>query len=441
MSDYDLAGIGLGPFNLSLAALLQPVSKVGAAFFERRPRFQWHPGLMFPGSKLQTSHLKDLVTAVDPTSPYSFLAYLVHHRRFYQFLTADFPAVERREFANYLQWAAERMDGVWFGRPIQAVRLQGRDFLLEGPRGRCRARHLVLGAGRVPDIPDWAYPCLGERCFHAAYFLNGRRSFHDQQVVVVGGGQTGAEVVYHLLSGRFGMPRSVVWVTRRPNFEPLDDSPFTNELFTPAYVEAFHGLPESQRERLLEEHKLAGDGISEETLQSLYQMLYVRTHLDGYRGLGDFRPRRTVQGIEGRSHGFDLSLHNDLTGESEQVRADQVVLSTGYTSQLPDCLEPIADRLERDAQGRPRIDAYFRILWNGPEECRLYVQNGGRHSHGIAEPQLSLAAWRSAVIVNDLLGESRYDTGDAPPWLSWPERGSAPDGGEGIAEGRFGQAL
>jgi len=51
----DLAGIGIGPFNLSLAAQLDSVPELGARFFERRSRFDWHPGMMLPDVELQSS--------------------------------------------------------------------------------------------------------------------------------------------------------------------------------------------------------------------------------------------------------------------------------------------------------------------------------------------------------------------------------------------------
>lgn len=46
----DLAGIGIGPFNLSLAALLDPQTEVSARFFDRRAGFAWHPGMMLPNT-------------------------------------------------------------------------------------------------------------------------------------------------------------------------------------------------------------------------------------------------------------------------------------------------------------------------------------------------------------------------------------------------------
>ena len=78
----DAIGVGIGPFNLSLAALLAPTG-FRARFFERNAEFQWHPGLLFPESTIQVSYLKDLVTLADPTSRYSFLAFLHAKKRFY----------------------------------------------------------------------------------------------------------------------------------------------------------------------------------------------------------------------------------------------------------------------------------------------------------------------------------------------------------------------
>jgi hypothetical protein len=72
----DLAGVGIGPFNLSLAALAEPVEGLHTEFFERAPEFRWHPGLMVEGAALQVPFLADLVSLVEPAHPLSFLSYL-----------------------------------------------------------------------------------------------------------------------------------------------------------------------------------------------------------------------------------------------------------------------------------------------------------------------------------------------------------------------------
>ncbi|MGQ4413486.1 SidA/IucD/PvdA family monooxygenase, partial [[Kitasatospora] papulosa] len=72
---YDFIGIGLGPFNLGLACLTEPIEELSGLFLESKPDFEWHSGMFLEGAHLQTPFMSDLVTMADPTSPYSFLNY------------------------------------------------------------------------------------------------------------------------------------------------------------------------------------------------------------------------------------------------------------------------------------------------------------------------------------------------------------------------------
>src|SRR5690242_11739568 len=95
---FDLVGVGIGPSNLSLAALAEPVADLSTVFMDAKPAFRWHPGLLDRAAVIQTSFLKDLVTPIDPTSRYSFLNFLRETGRLYRFLVADFPHVSRVEY-------------------------------------------------------------------------------------------------------------------------------------------------------------------------------------------------------------------------------------------------------------------------------------------------------------------------------------------------------
>ena len=46
MKTYDFIGIGIGPFNLSVAALAEGLDGFSSLFLERKPHFSWHPGLL-----------------------------------------------------------------------------------------------------------------------------------------------------------------------------------------------------------------------------------------------------------------------------------------------------------------------------------------------------------------------------------------------------------
>src|SRR5476651_570573 len=65
------------------------------------------------------------------------------------------------------------------------------------------------------------------------------------------------------------------WISKRQNFLPIDNSPFTNEIFTPEYSKYFYSLSPDKKQALLYDQKLASDGISEHTLQDIYQKLYL----------------------------------------------------------------------------------------------------------------------------------------------------------------------
>ena len=99
----DLIGIGLGPFNLSLAALLEKTD-ITAKFFEQQAKFNWHKGMILPHTTLQVPFMADLVTLIDPTSPYSFLNYLHTQHRLLKFYFLEDFKIYRKEYNHYCQW-------------------------------------------------------------------------------------------------------------------------------------------------------------------------------------------------------------------------------------------------------------------------------------------------------------------------------------------------
>ena len=54
------------------------------------------------------------------------------------------------------------------------------------------------------------------------------------------------------------------------------------------------------------------------------------------------------------------------------------------------------------------VGADFSVELQDAGRSRVFVQNGARHSHGLADPNLSLTAWRAATIVNSLLRKEIY---------------------------------
>ncbi len=69
---FDLIGVGVGPFNLGLAALLDKVTDVNVTFLEANSKFSWHENMLIENAKLQVHYLKDLVSLIDPTNKFLF---------------------------------------------------------------------------------------------------------------------------------------------------------------------------------------------------------------------------------------------------------------------------------------------------------------------------------------------------------------------------------
>ncbi|WP_369600207.1 SidA/IucD/PvdA family monooxygenase [Hahella sp. SMD15-11] len=413
-SRYDLVGVGCGPFNLSIAALADEAAQAGrplkTCFFDARPEFEWHPGMMLPGSSLQTSCFKDLVTPVKPTSRWSFMNYLVAHRRFYRFLHADMKTVSRAEFADYLRWVAEQLPNVHFGCRVSSVRHEGDYFRIsvDGLNQPVFARSLCVGTGLQPKWPCEVSPEMASHITHSHDLSLTDFSCEGQTVVVIGGGQSGAEIVLNLLRHHWGASRRILWITRRPTLSVLDDSHFVNEFFTPAWMHAFVRLDLPVRQRLVAEQKMASDGISGETLKELYQLLY-RMSILTPESLPEILVGRSVRSMKARNRRVLIQTEHLLCGESEWFEADRVICATGYDNRYPSCLDQLKEYLpdSNPLAEAENLDFEVPLKGSGP---RLFRVNSGRVRLGIAEPQMSLMAWRAARIINAVLGDSFYST-------------------------------
>ncbi|WP_055589245.1 lysine N(6)-hydroxylase/L-ornithine N(5)-oxygenase family protein [Streptacidiphilus griseoplanus] len=431
---FHCLGIGVGPANLSLASLMHPhSSRISHLFLDRKPSFGWHDGQQIPGAVLQVSPLKDLVTLADPTNPFSFLAYLHEQGRIYHYINAQFDAVPRQEFRNYLEWASHRNSNIVFGEEVLSVTFDGASggaFVVHTGSRTLSADNLAIGVGSTPWVPPFAEPQLGTSQFHVSRFRELAGDLTARRVVVVGGGQSGAEAFLDLISRpEAELPRQVSWVSRRRNFLPIDDSPFTNDFFMPCHSEYFFGLDRPTRTAFNSRHVLASDGITESTLRSIYQQVYVHRFTGEAKDLTSFHPNREVTAVTGSdAEGWRIRLaHNDAAGAAEWLEADVVVWATGLRPGPMDFLDPIAGRLERDGD-EYRIDRDFAVRWDGPPDRSLFLQNAARGQRGLADPNLSLSAWRSMRILDRLRGTHTPD--QLPSFISWGPESPAGTPGE-----------
>ncbi len=406
----DLAGIGIGPFNLSVAALLHKRKDFQHRFFDKKKQFNWHPNLMLDGARMQTSWMKDLVTPADPTSPFSFTNFLVQNGRFYAFLNAEFGAVHRQEFAQYLRWVAEQLPSLQFNAAVREVNFDNEHFHIQLDRETVNAKDLCIGTGTQPYTPEFAQAYLGENVFNAASLLAHDLDFSHKRVAVIGGGQTGAEVFLNALRGRWGHCHEINWYSRRDNFAPLDETPFTNDVFTPEYVNYFLSLSQKEKSQQVEKQKLASDGISPSTLVDIYQALYEQQFIEQDSRTIRLLPGRELVGMSSDDSGYNLRAEHLQQQQDEMLGADIVIFCTGFKTIVPPCLEPIANLIQWQNGTQLAMKDNYQIHWEYHRSNRIYAVNASRHHHGIVDPQTSLMAWRAATIINDIFERPLYPT-------------------------------
>jgi lysine N6-hydroxylase len=405
---HDVIGVGLGPFNLGLAALLAPVEGVDAVFFEARPEFSWHPGLLLDGTTLQVPFLADLVTLADPTNPYSFLNYLHCSSRLYRFYFYERFHVPRKEYDAYCRWVAEQLPSCRFGHRVVEVRPgTGDTWVVRADDEEHRARAVVFGVGSTPVLP----PCAGDDVvgpdvFHSADYLARRdRALGAERVTVVGSGQSAAEVFADLLAAPGH--RELHWYTRSRGFLPMEYSKLGLEHFTPEYTAYFHGLPEARRDELRSGQDLLYKGIDAETGEQIYDALY-EASIGGQDAPVTYRPACELREVERRPDGsLRLALHHLDQDEGFAHDTDVVVLATGYE---PAPLPVDPEILALDAGGRPVVELDYRLRLHPTvrPKSTLFVQNGELHTHGVGAPDLGLGAHRNSVIVNAVAGREVY---------------------------------
>ncbi|PSL08204.1 lysine N6-hydroxylase [Haloactinopolyspora alba] len=413
MDDLDVVGVGLGPFNLGLAALLEPVTDVRAAFFEAAPEFAWHPGLMLPGATLQVPFLADLVTMADPTSRHSFLNYLHERGRLYRFYFYERFHVPRREYDAYARRVAGSLPACRFGSRVESVTPTDGGWTVavrtaDGSVEHHRTRHVVFGVGSRPWVPRPARQDLGAEIFHSADYLTYReKAVTADAVTVVGSGQSAGEIVADLLETGLHTGMSLDWFTRSRGFMPMEYSKLGLEHFTPEYTAHFHGLAPHVRDEVRSGQDLLYKGLSAGTGERIYDLLYEATidHDDPPVTYAGGCELRAVEPSPQPGRRWRLSWHHRDEGRTFSRDTDVVVLATGHVAAEP----PIDGALlARDHAGRPIIDAGYRLALADGAPSTLFVQNAELHTHGVGAPDLGLGAHRNSVIVNALAGRCVY---------------------------------
>jgi len=415
---YDLAGIGIGPFNLGLSALLEKIKNIKSIFFDEKPCFSWHENTLLNNSAIQVHYLKDLVTLVDPSNKYSFLSYLALHKRLYQFVNKKNNIVSRMEFNQYFQWASKNLSNLIFSQHIKKVEHENKYFSIYSDSLKCRAKNIVIGTGIKPYIPNFLNPLLSSTVFHSLHYLKYKKTlnFKNKRIIIVGGGQSGAEVFDDLISSE-NLPIKITWVSKRANFQPLEDACFSNEFYTPSYINYFRQLPLVSRQNILSEQKLTSDGITQTLADSIYNKLYELKFIKKENINFNLLIRNSVSNVKKIDNLYKINITNLDNQENITESADIIILATGFAYQLPECISTLLPDVSsvKDLS----LNKDYSIAWEHSQTNKIYIQNGVKNFFGVADPNLSLAPWRNAVIINSLAKKELYKIDGDSPFINY----------------------
>ncbi|WP_328339042.1 SidA/IucD/PvdA family monooxygenase [Streptomyces violaceus] len=401
---HDFVGIGLGPFNLGLACLTEPIDALDGVFLESKPDFEWHAGMFLDGAHLQTPFMSDLVTLADPTSPYSFLNYLKEKGRLYSFYIRENFYPLRVEYDDYCRWAANKLSSIRFDTTVTEVRYEDDLYVVHTEAGDVyRARRLVLGTGTPPYIPEACQDLDGDFLHNSRYLSDKAELQKKDSITLVGSGQSAAEIYYDLLSEIDVHGYRLNWVTRSPRFFPLEYTKLTLEMTSPEYVDYFRELPEATRYRLTAEQKGLFKGIDGDLINQIFDLLY-------QKNLGGPVPTRLLTNASLNSATYEngtytLGFRQEEQGKDFELDSEGLVLATGYKYAEPEFLAPVKDRLVYDSQGNFDVARNYAVDVTGRG---VFLQNAGVHTHSITSPDLGMGPYRNAYIIRELLGSEYY---------------------------------
>ncbi|WP_263261818.1 SidA/IucD/PvdA family monooxygenase [Pseudomonas sp. RIT-PI-S] len=416
----DVLGIGFGPANLAVAIALEELAPhLSVAFLEKRLGPFWQPNMLLPGSDIQNHPLRDLVTPRNPRSRYSFTNFLFEQGRLYEHLNLPLHYPLRAEYAQYVSWVAGLFsDRVSYGCEAKAVELvqpsEGMEshYKVTCADGRVRlARALILAPGRTPHIPAPFDGLADPRVRHLNDYLPAlaesvAATAGQCRVAVIGGSQSAVEIVLHA-SEQSGV-RDVVGFTRNFGYRQKDTSPFSDEVYFPAFVDTFYRASPEHKARLRRE--LVHTNYSAADIDVLNQ-LYVRRYEQSLLGESRLQLRtcEEIQACRPSPSGVEIESRHYLEGSHHRQSFDLVILATGFLDlgqgdrqePFPPLLAPLVGEQHR---GELAIGRDYQIdLANG---VPVYLNGLCESSHGMGDAgSFSLLALRSKAIVESLAAQ------------------------------------
>jgi len=222
--------------------------------------------------------------------------------------------------------------------------------------------------------------------------------------VLIGSGQSAAEIFYDLLHQLDTIETPLHWYTRSDRFYAMEHSKLNYEMTSPDYIDFFYGLEKDEKSRLLKSQATLYKGINHQLINAIYDRLY-SLFTEGYDRNIKIQAHAELKSIgKGEEASYHLEFYHNAMHKKFTTEAASVILATGYNSRMPDFLDSMENIIKRNADGSLRINRDYSL----DDANRIFIQNAEMHTHGFNAPDLGLGAYRNAVIINTILGEDYY---------------------------------
>ncbi|WP_324618021.1 SidA/IucD/PvdA family monooxygenase [Streptomyces dysideae] len=408
-----MLALGAGPANLALAVAMEELAaeELAADTFiaEAHENVVWQRGMLLPWTQSQVSFVKDLVTLRNPRSKFSFINFLHSVGRLDEFVNLGTFTPYRQEISNYLQWVADSMSRVRIGygkRALSVAPIWNADGQVDGWLTRFAddtetlSRHLVVGTGRDPLVPEQFAGLPADRVIHSSQYVEHIADVDAsavRRIAVIGGAQSAAELLW---AAHQEFPSAeTTMVMRSIGLKNYESSKFTNEIFYPSFIDEFHAAAPEARDQLLREMHLSNyGGLAPGMLETLYRQRYLE-RLSGEERLRVITMTDVV-GTRVEDDEVVLSLVDRRTGRADELRCDLVLLGTGFRGTMPALVRDLAAEL---GIAEITVDRGYRLQLPATDGASCYLQGVNEATHGIADSLLSVLASRSGDIVKGLL--------------------------------------
>jgi lysine N6-hydroxylase len=409
---YDMVGIGIGPFNLGLAALASEIPGLECLFIDQNEYFNWHPGLLLESARLQVPFYADLVTLANPCSKFSYMAFLKAKQRLFRFAIHEHLFQTRKEYNVYCRWAISQLSNLQFSKRCESIAYNGEDKTysvqtvnpINGDTELFHAKHIVIGTGTAPYIPECAKSINHPLIFHSSdYLFNKENVLSADNISIVGSGQSAAEIFNDLLpfDKRF---KSLSWFTRSARFFPMEYSKLTLEMTSPDYIRYFFRLSPVKKVEALRQQDVLYKGINFSLVNEIYDQLYLKSLDENFSCYTGLFTNCDLQNVSIKKQKIVLDFLHKESDHCFQHSTDVAIMATGYHQRIPDFIRPIGDRIQWSENKNYEVNQNYSI----DTDNSVFVQNADLHSHGFNSADLGMGPYRNSIILNAILGYDHF---------------------------------